>query len=567
MRFFKRIFFPVMGVIIVALTGCNKDEVLLAGGKPVIEFDHEDGIYEVTVDEELTLAPDVENGENASYEWTLEDGTVVSRQPVWTSRWGKTGQYYVLLTVSNKAGTDWEEVRIDVVEPKAPVISLALPSEGLTILTGSDYELAPVFAGVDSGSVEWFVDGVKTADGLSFVFRADKAGVYHIMIRATNNIGATEKEFDITVADELPARMRFVPLSYYSNANVRYTVAGRPVALVVASENIPTDAFRWKVNGDEVKGDGSMYVFSSSEPGVYNVDVEAAGEAMRMEIHVEKNAGIRAGSGDGVSVLEYCPAPGQFIGETGSVGGMSADITTHEAAIGWAESRFAARKFVSLGAWGGYIIARFDRSVARGASGYDFAVMGNAIATSNEPGIVYVMQDVNGNGLPDDEWYELKGSDFSGAGVSHDYMVTYYRPGGEAMAVQWIDGFGERGTVDYIPSHTQPTYFPVWIQPDELTLYGSRLPQRNVMDPVTGMWDNPPFQWGYADNIGSDLIDGDTYGGGGQWTGFRISNAVLPDGTPVELDHIDFVKIQTGIMSKSGLLGELSTDICGIRSL
>ncbi len=66
-----------MGVIIVALTGCNKDEVLLAGGKPVIEFDHEDGIYEVTVDEELTLAPDVENGENASYEWTLEDGTVV----------------------------------------------------------------------------------------------------------------------------------------------------------------------------------------------------------------------------------------------------------------------------------------------------------------------------------------------------------------------------------------------------------------------------------------------------------------------------------------------------------
>ena len=40
-----------------------------------------------------------------------------------------------------------------------------------------------------------------------------------------------------------------------------------------------------------------------------------------------------------------------------------------------------------------------------------FAIQGNAFDSSNEPGIVWVMQDVNGNGLPDDEWYELRGSE------------------------------------------------------------------------------------------------------------------------------------------------------------
>ena len=34
--------------------------------------------------------------------------------------------------------------------------------------------------------------------------------------------------------------------------------------------------------------------------------------------------------------------------------------------------------------------------------GYEFSVAGNQIDTSNEPGIVWVMQDVNGNGIPDE---------------------------------------------------------------------------------------------------------------------------------------------------------------------
>jgi hypothetical protein len=81
------------------------------------------------------------------------------------------------------------------------------------------------------------------------------------------------------------------------------------------------------------------------------------------------------------------------------------------------------------------------------------------------------------------------------------------------------------------------------------------------------MWSNNPFDWGYADNLGSDFISGDTHGGAGTWIGFKIANAVLPNGAPVDLDYIDFVKIQTGVMTQSDNLGELSTEVLGIKIL
>ena len=62
--------------------------------------------------------------------------------------------------------------------------------------------------------------------------------------------------------------------------------------------------------------------------------------------------------------------------------------------------------WVSLGGFGGYIVVGFDHSIDNSGD-YDLGILGNSFSGSSEPGIVWVMQDENGNGLPDDTWYEL----------------------------------------------------------------------------------------------------------------------------------------------------------------
>ena len=58
---------------------------------------------------------------------------------------------------------------------------------------------------------------------------------------------------------------------------------------------------------------------------------------------------------------------------------------------------------------------------------------------SAEPGIVFVSKDANGNGKPDDEWYELKGSEYGKDTETREYEITYYRPNLANQNVFWKD--------------------------------------------------------------------------------------------------------------------------------
>ena len=69
------------------------------------------------------------------------------------------------------------------------------------------------------------------------------------------------------------------------------------------------------------------------------------------------------------------------------------------------------------------------------------------------------------------------------------------------------------------------------------------------------------------DNCGSDMLAGDSYDGSGQKNGFKISNAMYHDGSPVNLQYIDFIKVQNGALAKSGVLGEISTEVFSFQDL
>ena len=252
-------------------------------------------------------------------------------------------------------------------------------------------------------------------------------------------------------------------------------------------------------------------------------------------------------------VFDFTPAPGQFVNE-------GYDAATMEEACSYAQGRLASGKFVSLGGFGGYIVVGFDHSIMR-TGGYDFGIMSNAYDGNSEPGIVWVMQDENGNGLPDDTWHELKGSESESEGTVHDYEVTYYRPSADNQPVKWTDNQGGSGEIPYMKAyHHQPSYYPEWIGADQYTLKGTMLPGRSYDKYGDGtMWISPDYGTGYADNHNSTDFDMFEFKGNTVPINyFKICS---------ELDYIDFIKVQSGINAVCGKIGEISTEVCGFVDL
>lgn len=174
-------------------------------------------------------------------------------------------------------------------------------------------------------------------------------------------------------------------------------------------------------------------------------------------------------------VFDYHPAPGQFINEIPEY----EPGDTYESILLKVEEQLcgAARPgMISLGAFGGYVTFGFDHPIVNLAGEYDFKVNGNAIIAEaggsvggSEPGIILVSTDTNGNGLPDDEWYEIKGSEYDKESTSHDYQITYYRPADDHVSspdpdnrhildaeyIRWTDNASESGYLQRNDVHLQ----------------------------------------------------------------------------------------------------------------
>ena len=60
--------------------------------------------------------------------------------------------------------------------------------------------------------------------------------------------------------------------------------------------------------------------------------------------------------------------------------------------------------------------------------------------------------------------YKRQGSEAGKEETIQNFEVTYYRPEGKKMDVQWISSDGRNGWVDYMSAyHTQDYYYPAWI--------------------------------------------------------------------------------------------------------
>ena len=307
-------------------------------------------------------------------------------------------------------------------------------------------------------------------------------------------------------------------------------------------------------------------------------------------------------------VYDYRPAPGQFINKLPvcrigepvdsvlarcqqRICGRIDTVTqiVHGKPVTTIDTLWDKNSMISLGGYGGYVIIGFDHPVVNMHT-WDFEIWGNALVSnvdarggSSEPGIVVVGVDMDGDGVPSDadKWYELAGSEYYHPQTQHDFTITYYRPDEskpytpsaidphliDSSYIYWTSNDvipdSTSGYISRNDSHFQP-YWPLWLQNEEsITFSGTKL-RNNGLNIGEG-YKNPYFveyffDWGYVDNLpnlGADTIHGLHN------DGFKIDWAVDDKGNHVNLTHIDFIKVYTGVNQYCGWLGEISTEVTG----
>ena len=173
--------------------------------------------------------------------------------------------------------------------------------------------------------------------------------------------------------------------------------------------------------------------------------------------------------------------------------------------------------------------------------------------------------DRNGNGIPDDEWYELAGSEYNKPETKHHYTITYSRPAADHVATPdkgtpitdstYIPWTANDGTSGYIAknSYHRQDYYPKWITQDQISFTGTKLADNAVDESGKGTYYVLyTYDWGYVDNHPNEKTDK---------ISFDIDWAVDSDGNKVHLPGIDFIRVYTGVNQQCGWLGETSTEL------
>jgi hypothetical protein len=583
----------IISFTVILVGSCNKDEAIEVPLKPVITLDSETGVYKTKIGKPFSINPTVDNGEDAVYRW-LSDSQIIGTGPTLTYTVDEAGAFYIIFRVTTPAGQDEKELRVDVGELAPPVISIAIPSGGLKVLTGEVYIIEPDIQNDENATYEWYEGTDLVGNQKAFSFKKEASGTYELTLKAINEDGSDEKTIVIEVRDEFSLSITFLAPLFEASPTIKSVFNDRGLFLRPIVENGSNPTYSWTIEGEGEVAQTLEYLFMKQTEGEYEVTftitdasastssaitrnitrsgTRSASVTLNITVYSNEDSGIRVANGGSKKhfdkVYEYVPAPGQFVNDP--TAGFAGESSIAAAAI-YAQRRMennltgTGNQYVSLGGFGGYIVVGFDHSIENksGYSGYDFSVVGNQFSGGSEPGIVWVMQDVNGNGLPDDEWYELKGSESDNSETIYRYAVTYFKPGGIKMNVKWEDNQGQSGTIDYWSAwHSQDYYYPAWVKTESYTLYGTRLKDKTYLD--GGIWRNGDFDWGYADNWGTDRLDtGENADADPIKNYFKISNAIQSDGTPANLKYIDFIKVQTGVNAKADLLGEVSTEVYG----
>ncbi len=288
-----------------------------------------------------------------------------------------------------------------------------------------------------------------------------------------------------------------------------------------------------------------------------------------------------------VSVIDYSPAPGQFVNDMNDDGFVINDPLAAIGAPDGGGTRDGALDVVTLGGFGGSITLAFDHLVEDhplNPYGMDAIVFGNAwwvIGDVNrhwaECGTIEISLDVNKNSIADDPWYLIPGShidqpvsQFVSQTWDNNTSDTTYPP----ADASWIP-------LGFFPSGESMATTSAYVLP--LNVFGNT----TVVNPLSGTGREGVF--GYADYMptlflgdldGDDFVDnfmvtpeefytvadnplfsGISEGSGGG-DAFDIAWAIDPISSEFAmLPGFHFLRITTGVNAVLGPFGEKSVEV------
>ena len=283
--------------------------------------------------------------------------------------------------------------------------------------------------------------------------------------------------------------------------------AGQAFLIEVKSVSDENVTYAWLIDGKEVAQTKS-FTHTFMQAGTYQLTLKVSQGQTSFEFSYTVNVEYAAlpetpkdASPYITKVLEYRPAPGQFVNTMPQYKEGDTQATMNEKALNAIGNN--TRRMITLGGYGGYVTVGFDHTIRNAKDANDFLVLGNAFENSSEPGIIKVAYDVNQNGQPDEEeWFEIAGSAHHApkqetwyepakqAGNSvetyRDYSITYKKPAKEPTTneekenyIFWEDNKGHKGYKVMNQFHPQP-YYPQWIEEEQLVFTGTCLPQNGI---------------------------------------------------------------------------------------
>lgn len=437
---------------------------------------------------------------------------------------------------------------------QAPVISGL--QETYTVLEGAKLELNPTIENGIGATYLWQLNGEEVAKTQNYLFEQSNPGEYKLVLKVAKEGRVAEMKISIVVGAknmtiegmthtlislELPDYMK-------ENGDLAWSLLEAPSELYRFSQMSAEDA----------------PLFVAAEEGTYLMQVSSGNINGVVTIIVSKNENEL--SPYIANVFDYLPAPGQFVNKHPAY--EKGD--THEDMVVKVAERIVGEspEYITLGGWGGYVTFGFDHTIVNVPGKQDLRIEGNGFTDSSEPGIVMVSYDANGNGKPDDVWYEIVGSgNFTAeneawyqdamdkgndVAIFRNYEMTYYRPEIETTDVlkdyiRWTNNNDEEGYKEKNSFHRQ-SYYPLWVSEDELTFSGVRLAQNGVRNSFVQM---KSFKYGYVDN----------HSNGDDRSTFDIDWAIDKDGNKANLPGIDFVKVYTCVDQENAMIGECSTEV------